>query len=134
MCMIHNDTHIIVTLLRTLNQNFKIRRPCDSRTTVVRPKFICLWDRVTVSAVPTWSASSRKTISSMFSSRMIVYHSFSKSITRNDVAIVCVNKNFHVFKSLLEECCNEKQLRFTCCFHDDVDLLFDLYSINNIDS
>ena len=32
MCMIHNDTHIIVTLLRTLNQNFKIRRSCDSRT------------------------------------------------------------------------------------------------------
>ena len=35
MCMIHNDTHIIVTLLRTLNQNFKIRRPCGSRTAKV---------------------------------------------------------------------------------------------------
>ena len=65
---------------------------------------------------------------------MIVYYSLSKSITRNDVAIVCICKNLDVLRSFFEECRREKQMRSTCCSHYDVDFLFDLYSINRIDS
>ena len=110
MCMIHNDTHIIVTLLRTLNQNFKIRRPCGSRTVAVRPPY----DQSSSVSEVVWSCRPCRLETLQVEKRFrrwtfkILWMSFTKLIQRQQ------NLLYETTKSIKRH--RQSQIRYTLIF------------------